>query len=208
MFSSARWRSCSRVSSTSSNRPHPASLPPNLRPFLASFSEPRRTGVLERISLTEILHLLGTSNLTLRRDILPVPARPSLSTTIFQGRGPFCSLLVFSGPYVSWAIMWARGRVRFIPRNSSARPLIKCVLAALAFPMCIYSARPLLFCNTRNFVWYGGIVGDGLRSVGAELLPPSKSACSILPAARHFTGRGSLRTISPARAVPPGHRSL
>ena len=42
------------------------------------------------------------------------------------------------------------------------------------------------FCvdrNIRHFLWYGGVAGDGLRSVGDEGLPSSKSVCSILPIA-------------------------
>ena len=39
--------------------------------------------------------------------------------------------------------------------------------------------------NIRNFVWYGGGAGDGLRSGGEEALPSSKSVCSILPIAHH-----------------------
>src|ERR687890_841968 len=34
-----------------------------------------------------------------------------------------------------------------------------------------------------TILWYGGVAGDGLRSVGAEALPSSKSVCSILPIA-------------------------
>src|SRR5918995_1893047 len=47
--------------------------------------------------------------------------------------------------------------------------------------------------NIRHFLWYGGVAGDGLRSVGVS--PPSKSVCSILPIAicgpglPHLTGR-------------------
>jgi hypothetical protein len=37
--------------------------------------------------------------------------------------------------------------------------------------------------NIRHFLWYGGVGGDGLRSVGEEALPSSKSVCSILPIA-------------------------
>lgn len=36
-----------------------------------------------------------------------------------------------------------------------------------------------------TYLWYGLEAGDGLRSVGAESLPPSKGVCSILPTARH-----------------------
>ena len=43
--------------------------------------------------------------------------------------------------------------------------------------------------NIRNFVWYGGVAGDGLRSVGEEALPSSKSVCSILPIAHHSRAR-------------------
>jgi len=44
--------------------------------------------------------------------------------------------------------------------------------------------------NICHFVWYGGLAGEGLRSDGADDLPPSKSGCSILPIARRLLGRG------------------
>jgi hypothetical protein len=34
--------------------------------------------------------------------------------------------------------------------------------------------------NIRHVLWYGGVAGDGLRSVGEEDPPSSKSVCSIL----------------------------
>jgi hypothetical protein len=37
--------------------------------------------------------------------------------------------------------------------------------------------------NIWHFLWYGVVAGDGLRSVGEEALPSSKSVCSILPLA-------------------------
>jgi len=37
--------------------------------------------------------------------------------------------------------------------------------------------------NIRHFLWYGVVAGDGLRSVGEDVLPSSKSVCSILPIA-------------------------
>jgi hypothetical protein len=37
--------------------------------------------------------------------------------------------------------------------------------------------------NIHHFLWYGGVAGDGLRSVGEEDPPSSKSVCSILPIA-------------------------
>ena len=36
-----------------------------------------------------------------------------------------------------------------------------------------------------------GVLREGLRSVGEEALPSSKSVCSILPIARHCDGPGS-----------------
>jgi hypothetical protein len=39
-------------------------------------------------------------------------------------------------------------------------------------------------------VWYGGVAGEGLRSVGEDYLPSSKSVCSILPIARGLSDRG------------------
>jgi MFS superfamily sulfate permease-like transporter len=56
------------------------------------------------------------------------------------------------------------------------------------------------FCNTSNFVWYVLVADDGLRSVGADALPPSKSACSILPTVRHLRA-GTLRTLYAARVM-------
>jgi hypothetical protein len=50
----------------------------------------------------------------------------------------------------------------------------------------IRSRDPRLFVidrNIRHFLWYGVVAGDGLRSVGEEALPSSKSVCSILPIA-------------------------
>jgi hypothetical protein len=41
-------------------------------------------------------------------------------------------------------------------------------------------------CNTRSLLWYGGVAGDGLRSVGEDFLPSSKSVCSILPITRRL----------------------
>jgi hypothetical protein len=38
--------------------------------------------------------------------------------------------------------------------------------------------------NSCHFLWYGGVAGEGLRSVGAT--SPSKSICSILPLTRHL----------------------
>ena len=52
-----------------------------------------------------------------------------------------------------------------------------------------------------TFVWYGGVAGEGLRSVGEEALPSSKSVCSILPIARHLRA-GVLRGPGPYN--PPG----
>src|SRR5919112_4497371 len=44
--------------------------------------------------------------------------------------------------------------------------------------------------NICHFLWYGGVAGDGLRSVGVEALPSSKSVYSILPVARRLSSRG------------------
>ena len=55
--------------------------------------------------------------------------------------------------------------------------------------------------NICNFVWYGGVAGDGLRSVGADgELPSSKSVCSILPIVRHLRA-GVSRTSHPALRI-------
>jgi hypothetical protein len=43
-----------------------------------------------------------------------------------------------------------------------------------------------VICYIRNFLWYGVVAGDGLRSVGEEYLPLTKSGCSILPTARYL----------------------
>src|SRR5215203_295946 len=54
--------------------------------------------------------------------------------------------------------------------------------------------------NICDFVWYGGFAGDGLRSVGEEALPSSKSVCSILPIAHHSrAGVSRTWTSHPAR---------
>src|SRR5215211_4528378 len=37
-----------------------------------------------------------------------------------------------------------------------------------------------------TFLWYGGVAGGGLRSVGWKYPAPSTSACSILPIARRL----------------------
>jgi hypothetical protein len=50
--------------------------------------------------------------------------------------------------------------------------------------------------NIRNFVWYGGCAGDGLRS-GLCARLPTKSVCSIVPLARHLRAGGS-RASHPA----------
>jgi hypothetical protein len=44
--------------------------------------------------------------------------------------------------------------------------------------------------NISHFFWYGVVAGEGLRSVGEEAFPSSKSVCSILPLARRLSGRG------------------
>src|ERR671921_735657 len=53
-----------------------------------------------------------------------------------------------------------------------------------------------------HFLWYGGFGGDGLRSVGEEALPSSKSVCSILPIVRHLRA-GVSRTSHPAVCFAP-----
>src|SRR5215203_265567 len=60
--------------------------------------------------------------------------------------------------------------------------------------------------NICNFMWYGGVergvAGVGLRSVGEEALPSSKSVCSILPIVRHLRA-GVSRTFHPdLRSAP------
>jgi hypothetical protein len=49
--------------------------------------------------------------------------------------------------------------------------------------------------NIWHFLWYGGDAGDGLRSVGEEALPSSKSVCSILPIAICGPGLLGLRPL-------------
>src|ERR687898_2166570 len=56
--------------------------------------------------------------------------------------------------------------------------------------------RCLLFETLVTCLWYSGVAGDGLRSVGVEALPPSKGACSILPTVRHLRA-GALGDTSP-----------
>jgi hypothetical protein len=48
------------------------------------------------------------------------------------------------------------------------------------------SAALSRFATLVTCLWYSGVAGDGLRSVGVEALPPSKGACSILPTVRHL----------------------
>src|SRR5215210_361006 len=59
--------------------------------------------------------------------------------------------------------------------------------------------------NICNFMWYGGVergvAGVGLRSVGEEALPSSKSVCSILPIVRHLRA-GVSRAFHPPFALP------
>src|SRR5215213_3691500 len=74
--------------------------------------------------------------------------------------------------------------------------------------LCDLGLRPfVLDRNIRHFLWYGGVAGDGLRSVGEEALPSSKSVCSILPIARHSRA-GVSRASHPARPLRPGSSPL
>src|SRR5215213_4934729 len=67
--------------------------------------------------------------------------------------------------------------------------------------LCDLGLRPfVLDRNIRHFLWYGGVAGDGLRSVGEEALPSSKSVCSILPIAIY--GPGSLGHLTRPFALP------
>src|SRR5215217_582302 len=74
-------------------------------------------------------------------------------------RGPEALHRSFLVVYHSW---WGRDSYVIIA-SFLARPLIKCVWVALAFPFCIHSAcilsqrGPCSFCNTRNFLSYGGV---------------------------------------------------
>ena len=55
---------------------------------------------------------------------------------------------------------------------------------------------PLSWIETSvTFLWYGGVAGDDLRSVGDEALPSSKSVCSILPIAICGPGLLGLRPL-------------
>jgi hypothetical protein len=66
-----------------------------------------------------------------------------------------------------------------------------------------WELRPfILDRNIWHFLWYGGVAGEGLRSVGEEALPSSKSVCSILPLARHLRA-GVSRTSHPALSFAP-----
>jgi hypothetical protein len=53
--------------------------------------------------------------------------------------------------------------------------------------------------NSCNFFWYGVVAGEGLRSVGVDPLPSSKSVCSILPIARHWRAGEIFGLLPPAR---------
>src|SRR3712207_6448790 len=58
--------------------------------------------------------------------------------------------------------------------------------------------RCLLFETLVTYLWYGGVAGDGLRSVRGGSPPPIQGRV-LYPAHRPpFTGRGS-RTLYPAR---------
>jgi hypothetical protein len=62
---------------------------------------------------------------------------------------------------------------------------------------------PRLFIVDRNvwhFLWYGGVAGEGLRSVGADGELPIQERV-LYPAPRSpFTGRGVFSGPTPARA--------
>ena len=63
--------------------------------------------------------------------------------------------------------------------------------------------------NICHFLWYSGVAGEGLRSVGADGELPTRSVCSILPIAHHLragvprgSGRYKCSYRGPRRCVP------
>src|SRR5829696_6249733 len=63
--------------------------------------------------------------------------------------------------------------------------------------------------NICHFLWYSGVAGEGLRSVGADGELPTKSECSILPLAHHLragvlrgSGRYNARIVGRAMMFP------
>ena len=54
--------------------------------------------------------------------------------------------------------------------------------------------------NIWHFLWYGGFAGEGLRSVGEDVLPSSKSVCSILPIARRLRA-GEVERVNPGPSL-------
>ena len=62
------------------------------------------------------------------------------------------------------------------------------------------TSAPCVNRNIRNFVWYGGVAGDGLRSVGAEHVSQPR-ACTLSCPAPAINGPGSLGHLT-RPAVP------
>src|SRR5215213_11687561 len=97
------------------------------------------------------------------------------------------------------------GRAQFLvqaqlPPCSAHRLLSSWVGASMANRL-----RPFVVDrNIRHFLWYGGVAGEGLRSDAVDVLPLSRSVCSILPIARHFRAgvlRGSGLYTAVGRSV-------
>jgi predicted MFS family arabinose efflux permease len=101
-----------------------------------------------------------------------------------HGRGP-TGLQPFR--YHAWRGNLSREEVRDDPHSHNRRGGNRGGVARTAAPLrpqagSISGFRPFVVDrNIRHFLWYGGVAGDGLRSVGVS--PPSKSVCSILPIA-------------------------
>jgi hypothetical protein len=66
-------------------------------------------------------------------------------------------------------------------------------------PVCEESRPFIVDRKISHFFWYGGVAGEGLRSVGVDPLPSSKSVCSILPLARHLRAGEVFSASTPAR---------
>src|SRR5215212_1313133 len=63
-------------------------------------------------------------------------------------------------------------------------------------PVCEESRPFIVDRNISHFFWYGGVAGEGLRSVGVG--PPLIQERLLYPAHRStFTGRGSLQCVNP-----------
>jgi hypothetical protein len=86
--------------------------------------------------------------------------------------------------YHAWRGNLSREEVRDGPHSDNRCGCNRCSVASTAAPLrpqagSLSEFQPFVVDrNNCHFLWYGGVAGDGLRSVGVS--PPSKSVCSIL----------------------------